>query len=113
MAGNQLGHGLPAVYQVVGTAREIRQGDAVGINAELVIQGGEDFAEVHPAFRNLAPEAVRRADHLTSFHPSTRQQRREDHRKVRLKTIPKVKVVSPKSSRLFAPAVRWLERSIG
>ena len=55
-------------------AGQVRQGDAAGVNSELVIERGEDFAKMHAAIGDLPAEPVGRANDLAGFHTPTRQQ---------------------------------------
>jgi len=53
-ASDEFFHWLPAVYQVLGTSGEIRKRNASRVDAELVIERGKDFAEMHAALSDFA-----------------------------------------------------------
>ena len=68
---NQFTHGLPAIDEILGAAGEVGQGDAIGVEAQLMVERGEDFAEVDAAIHDFSAESISRADDLTGFHSAT------------------------------------------
>ena len=66
---NQLADGLGAVFdEVVGAAFGVGDGGGVDVDAEVAVEGGEDFGEGDGAAVCLAAEAVGGADDLTVGH---------------------------------------------
>lgn len=79
---DQLRHRQPAVDEIMRTPGEVRHGDPVGIDAELVIKRRENLAEMHAAIRDLAAKAVGGADDLPGLHAPAGQKRAADLRPV-------------------------------
>ncbi len=65
LRSDQFPHRLVAVHEEVGTSREIFEQDLIGVDPELMIDRGKDFAEMHAAIGDLAAEPIGRPDHLT------------------------------------------------
>lgn len=80
--GDEFRHGEPAVDEVVGTAGEVGDGDLIGVDAELVIECGEDLAEVDTAVGDFAAEAVGGTDDVAGFHAAAGEEGAADLRPV-------------------------------
>src|ERR1044071_2345649 len=66
---NQFFHGRTAgVDQVLGPAAEVGDGDLGHVDAEVVVEGGEDVAEEDRAIGGFAAPAIGGADDLAGFH---------------------------------------------
>ena len=66
--GDEFRHGEPAVDEVVGAAGEVGDGDLIRVDAELVVERGEDLAEVDAAVGDFAAETVGGTDDVAGFH---------------------------------------------
>src|SRR4051812_20866096 len=77
---DQLFHWFEAINQILRTAGEIGQGCGCDVDAEVMIKGGEDFAELDGAINRFASEAIGGADDLTSFHSAASEQGAGDAR---------------------------------
>jgi len=53
---------MPGVHEILRTAGKVGEGDVAGVDAELMVERGEDFAKMHAAFDDLAAETIGRAD---------------------------------------------------
>jgi len=66
---HQFPHGLGTVGdEEVRSAGKVLHGDLVYVDAEIVVEGGEDFAEGDRSFGGFAAEAIGGADDLAGFH---------------------------------------------
>src|SRR5687767_6532673 len=61
------------IDQIMRPARGVGDCGGVGVDAEVVIEGGEDFAEFHGTFRGLTAEPVGCADDLAGLHAAAAQ----------------------------------------
>src|SRR5262245_41481730 len=75
MSTHELPHGLQSILdEELRTAIEVRDRDFVYVEAEAVIEGDEDFAELHGAFHRFASQAIGRADDASGLHAATENQ---------------------------------------
>ena len=57
--------------QVLWAAGEVVQLDVIGVDSEVAVQSGEDFAKVNGAFNGFSTESISRSDDLSRFHTAT------------------------------------------
>src|SRR5258708_25728792 len=62
------------VYQVLGAAGEVGEGDLGGVDPEVVVEGGEDFAELNGSGVAFAGLAIGGADDLAGLHAAAGKQ---------------------------------------
>src|SRR6185503_15833970 len=83
LSPHQLPHRLGAVgHEELRASREVGNRDLVHVDAEVVIERGEDFAETHGPLAGFAPETVRRADDVAGLHATA-----GEHRAVRPRPV--------------------------
>lgn len=80
--GNEFRHGEPAVDEVVWAAGEVGDGDLIGVDPELVVERGEDLAEVDAAVGDFATETVGGSDDVAGFHAAAGEEGAADLRPV-------------------------------
>src|SRR6266446_10692815 len=66
--------------EVVRGTAEVGECDFARVDAEVVIERGEDIAELDRPVRCLAAQAIRRANHLPGLHAATGKQPTGDTR---------------------------------
>ena len=72
---NEFFHGLTArIHEILRATAEVRNRHFAHVNAEVVIERGEDVAELDRPVRSFAPEPIRRANHLPGLHAAAGQQ---------------------------------------
>src|SRR4051812_15723284 len=77
---DELFHWFEAINQILRTAGEIGHGCRCDVDAEVMIKGGEDFAELDGAIHGFTSEAIGGADDLTRFHSAASEQGAGDPR---------------------------------
>src|SRR5437868_15443649 len=63
-----------AIDNILRAARKVWDRCVRGIDADVVIHGGEHFAEMDRPFNGFSTEPVRCSQSLASFHAATREQ---------------------------------------
>jgi hypothetical protein len=79
---DQFGHGAGHFQQVLRATTEVFQLDIIGFDAEVTIQRGQHFGEVHRSVGDLCAEPIGCADHLTVAKTTSCQQSATDLRPV-------------------------------
>ena len=71
---HQLAHGLgPVRDEEIRAATQVRHSHLVHVDAEVVVERGEDFAEGNRALAGFAAQTISGADNLACSHAAARQ----------------------------------------
>src|SRR4051812_5163447 len=74
LESNQLRHRPPAIHQVLRTTREIINSRLGGVDAEELVERGEDLAEVHGALCGFTAKLIGLAYHLAGLEAAAGEQ---------------------------------------
>src|SRR5436190_19267150 len=81
MISNQFANWLMIVIdQILRASGQVVQRHLVRIDAQVVVEGREDFAELHRALHRFATQAIGRANHLANLHSAAKHHRARDAR---------------------------------